>query len=124
MWGTPEEDSMYRWAQSAFLDTKLFQCPSEYILFLNIGYSGKQTYFRKVAALPIHLPLQGGREHGEDSPAWYLLGLVSAGSSHCGDGNPGLYTRWKVFQYSSIPLHLFIRTESYLPWIKKTIGIR
>ena len=54
---------------------------------------------------------------------WYLLGLVSAGSKHCGEGQPGLYTRWEVHQYSSIPVHLDIRTESYLPWIKKIISM-
>ena len=36
---------------------------------------------------------------------------------------PGLYTRWEVHQYSSIPVHLYIRTESYLPWIRKIISM-
>ena len=36
---------------------------------------------------------------------WYLLGLVSAGSKHCGEGQPGLYTRWEVHQYSRTPVH-------------------
>ena len=70
--------------------------------------------------LSILLCLQGGRERGEDSPPWYLLGLVSAGSKYCGDGRPGLYTRWLGYQG---PVYFYIRTESYLPWIRKIIGM-
>ena len=50
-------------------------------------------------------PFQGGRERGEDSPVWYLLGLGSAGSKHCADGQPGLYVRWPMHQYSRTPVH-------------------
>jgi len=44
-------------------------------------------------------------KRGRDSAPWYLLGIVSLGSSICGDGSPGMYTR----------------VGEYIPWIRQTI---
>jgi len=44
-------------------------------------------------------------KRGRDSAPWYLLGIVSLGSSICGDGSPGMYTR----------------VGEYIPWIIQTI---
>ena len=37
---------------------------------------------------------------------WEVVGIVSYGSSRCGDGNPGIYTR----------------VSQYIQWIKQTMS--
>ena len=64
-----------------------------------------------------------GHDH---SKPWYLLGVVSFGT--CGKGNPGIFTRWEVVIHhltitNQASQHvLYLRMESFIPWIQKTIS--
>jgi len=58
---------------------------------------------------PLYITLlnkQGDPWQTNDDAKFYLLGLVSFGSKQCGSGKPGIYTR----------------LESFVPWIRETIG--
>ena len=64
------------------------------------GDSGGPLYLSHVKS--------SGQPSLEGTEPFYLLGLVSFGSTACGAGRPGVYTR----------------LETFVPWIEKMIGDR
>ena len=65
-----------------------------------------------------------------NSKPWYLLGIVSFGT--CGEDNPTIFTRfkiqillfrpnWSAFSFAFSFKAVFLRTESFIPWIWKNI---